>query len=251
MRWILFFFMVFAAVVTSHAFGSDVFDVVFKAEHGGDVVFSHEIHTKTALVNDNCKVCHEKLYRTKSTRPVTMAEMEKGKSCGACHGKVAFPLAACGRCHSIRPITFTVPVVGDVNFLHAPHTKTLSCYACHTRLFKTGRNPKVTMAQMEQGKSCGACHRGGKIFPLVQCYRCHLAGDLLMKVQGAGPVTFSHGYHIKTYKCTDCHQKIFPLNYVTPRVSMYEMNAGKSCGACHNDYTAFTTEENCVRCHDM
>jgi c(7)-type cytochrome triheme protein len=32
---------------------------------------------------------------------------------------------------------------------------------------------------------------------------------------------------------------------------MGDMDQHKSCGACHDDYTAFTIRENCVRCHDM
>lgn len=233
-------------------FASDVFDIVFKAINGGTVVFSHDVHTKAKAINDNCTICHEKIYRNKSVRPVSMAEMYKGKSCGACHGKIAFPLGECGRCHTIRDITFTVKTVGNVIFVHAPHTKKFSCNECHTRLFKTGRNNPVTMAEMERGKSCGACHNRKKAFPLIDCYRCHLAGDLVMKCNNAGPVTFSHGYHVKLYRCLDCHAKIFPLNYTTPRVTMTEMDEEKkSCGACHDDYTAFTTRENCVRCHDM
>lgn len=238
-------------VFCSPVYASDVSDVVFKTVNGGEVVFSHELHTKTAVINDNCLICHKKLYRSKAKRPVKMAEMERGRSCGACHGKIAFSLSACGRCHSIKNVTFHVEPTGDVIFVHAPHTDKHSCRECHPRLFKPGRNSPVTMSGMEHGKSCGNCHQGQKAFPLAECSRCHHAGNLLMKVTGAGPVTFSHGYHTKIYRCADCHSKIFPLGYTTLRVSMYEMDQGKSCGACHNDYTAFTVKENCVRCHDM
>ncbi len=244
--------LVIAAVMLwAAAQASDVFDIVFKPRYGGEIVFSHDIHTSNPKIADNCPTCHEKIYKTKSKKPVTMAQMEKGKSCGACHGRIAFPLSACGRCHGIRTITFAVPYVGNVNFLHKPHTDKFPCGECHNKLFFPGRNPHATMAEMEKGKSCGACHRGKKAFALRECSRCHLAGNLLMKCVNAGPVTFSHGYHTKLYRCTDCHQKIFPLDYSTPRVSMHEMESGKSCGACHDDYTAFTIRENCVRCHDM
>jgi c(7)-type cytochrome triheme protein len=30
---------------------------------------------------------------------MTMDELNDGKYCGVCHGKVAFPLTTCARCH--------------------------------------------------------------------------------------------------------------------------------------------------------
>jgi c(7)-type cytochrome triheme protein len=244
---ILFAVMAF----TPQAFASDVLDIVFNIRNAGTAIFSHKTHLATKAINENCTLCHERLYREKSKRPVTMAEMEKGKSCGACHNKIAFPLAQCGRCHEIRNVTFTVRPTGDVIFVHAPHTKKFGCGSCHPRLFNTGRNPTASMAQMEKGRSCGACHTGTSAFDLDDCSRCHLAGDVFMKVEGAGPVTFSHSFHVALYPCRDCHTKIFALGYKRDRFTMLDMEQGKSCGACHNDYTAFTTREDCVRCHDM
>jgi c(7)-type cytochrome triheme protein len=247
----VFMMLTTAMLFCSSASASDVFNVVFKPRNAGDIVFSHDVHTKSPKINDRCATCHEKIYKTKSKRPVTMAEMERGKSCGACHGRIAFPLSACGRCHTIREITFRVQPTGDVVFPHAPHTKKLQCGVCHPRLFKPGRNRHVTMAEMEEGKSCGACHTGQRAFALADCSRCHRAGNVLMKVTGAGPVTFSHAFHTNLYRCTDCHTKVFPLGYTRPRATMNDMDQHKSCGACHDDYTAFTVRENCVRCHDM
>ncbi len=250
-RPIFLLIVIFLLPVSLPAYASDVMDITFAAKNGGTIVFSHEKHLTSRAINDNCNLCHEKIYRTKGKRPVTMAEMEKGRSCGACHGRIAFPLAACGRCHTIRDITFLVQPTGNVIFVHAPHTRRMACGSCHPRLFKPGRNRPVTMAEMEKGKSCGACHRGERAFALADCSRCHLAGNVLMKVKNAGPVTFSHAFHTGIYRCTDCHPKVFPLGYVRERATMLDMDKGKSCGACHDDYTAFTTRENCVRCHDM
>jgi c(7)-type cytochrome triheme protein len=239
------------AATSSQAFASDVLDIVFNIRNAGSALFSHKIHLGTKAINDNCTLCHDRLYREKSRRPVTMAEMEKGKSCGGCHGSIAFSLSQCGRCHEISNVTFTVRPTGDVIFVHAPHTRTIGCGTCHPRLFKTGRNPVVSMARMEEGKSCGACHTGKKAFDLEDCSRCHLAGDVFMKVSGAGPVTFSHSFHLSIYRCTDCHPNIFRLGYTRERFTMTDMDMGKSCGACHDDRTAFTVREDCVRCHDM
>lgn len=68
----------------------------------GDVIFSHENHVKG--VGLKCTSCHDKLFtNTAQHKKVTMAQMEKGKSCGACHnGKVAFSVKdkeSCSNCH--------------------------------------------------------------------------------------------------------------------------------------------------------
>ena len=74
-------------------------DITMKNK-GGNVLFSHEAHVDAAGVK--CQECHKKLYtNTKHHKTVSMKEMQKGKSCGACHnGKVAFSVKAdCERCH--------------------------------------------------------------------------------------------------------------------------------------------------------
>ena len=75
-------------------------DITLKAKGAGDVLFSHALHVdKTGL---GCKECHTRLYLdTKKHRKVTMKEMARGKSCGACHdGKRAFSVNGdCARCH--------------------------------------------------------------------------------------------------------------------------------------------------------
>ena len=57
-------------------------------------IFPHSAHTEWL----GCKNCHMTLYPYKRN-PATMKEMRKGSSCGACHGKVAFSLKKCKRCH--------------------------------------------------------------------------------------------------------------------------------------------------------
>jgi c(7)-type cytochrome triheme protein len=67
---------------------------------GGDVVFSHDAHVKTAGLK--CQDCHAKaLHNTRQHKAVTMEAMEQGKSCGACHdGQKAFSVKEnCERCH--------------------------------------------------------------------------------------------------------------------------------------------------------
>nr|1RWJ_A Chain A, Cytochrome c family protein [Geobacter sulfurreducens] len=72
--------------------------VNFKMKGVADAAFSHEFH----LGMYKCNECHTKLFAYKAgAKRFTMADMDKGKSCGACHnGKDAFSSASdCGKCH--------------------------------------------------------------------------------------------------------------------------------------------------------
>jgi c(7)-type cytochrome triheme protein len=61
-----------------------------------DVTFSHRKHAAW----NGCEVCHPDIYPHKQADArKTMLEISAGESCGACHGKVAFSLADCQRCH--------------------------------------------------------------------------------------------------------------------------------------------------------
>jgi len=75
-------------------------DIIFKIKRAGDVTFSHDSHVSNAGLQ--CTDCHDSLYITKEKhRKVTMAQMQKGQSCGACHNaKKAFDVKAnCSNCH--------------------------------------------------------------------------------------------------------------------------------------------------------
>ena len=56
--------------------------------------FPHSAHTAWL----DCTNCHTAIYPYQRN-PATMKEMRDGASCGACHGKVAFSLKNCKRCH--------------------------------------------------------------------------------------------------------------------------------------------------------
>ncbi|HBA89548.1 MAG TPA: hypothetical protein DCZ75_16645 [Geobacter sp.] len=86
-----------AAGAVSAAVGGG--DITLKNK-GGDVLFSHEAHVDGMQLA--CTECHDKLYlSSKQHAAVTMKQMQKGKSCGACHnGKKAFSVkGACAKCH--------------------------------------------------------------------------------------------------------------------------------------------------------
>ncbi len=75
-------------------------NITFEVKSAGNVVFSHDNHV--GGVGLKCTDCHDSLYITKEKhKAVSMAQMQKGKSCGACHnGKKAFDVkAACNNCH--------------------------------------------------------------------------------------------------------------------------------------------------------
>jgi c(7)-type cytochrome triheme protein len=70
---------------------------------------------------------------------------------------------------------------GTVSFDGTVHAKKkLGCELCHTAgLFQLKKNAdKMTMADMNRGKFCGACHNGKKAFSTndqKSCTRCHQA----------------------------------------------------------------------------
>ena len=59
--------------------------------------FSHEVHNRWL----DCANCHPDIFNIKkrATAHFSMKYNLEGKFCGACHGKVAFPLNDCRRCH--------------------------------------------------------------------------------------------------------------------------------------------------------
>ena len=223
-------------------------DVIFQVKATGPTRFSHNVHLPAT---PTCGTCHPALFPTGPTKPVTMAEMGKGKSCGACHnGKKAFSLDKCTTCHPVKEISFQVKETGPTPFSHKKHIEMYQCGDCHTRLFAAGHNKRVTMAEMEKGKSCGACHNGKDGFSVADCSKCHAVKDVEFKVTGAGNAKFSHKVHMSIYKCSDCHARIYPQGKKKSKpVSMQAMGEGKSCGACHDGKTAFTVREDCLKCH--
>jgi c(7)-type cytochrome triheme protein len=66
------------------------------------VIFSHEKHS----VWNGCELCHPEIFPTapKDTIHFSMFANIEGRYCGACHGKVAFPLNNCQGCHPKAPL---------------------------------------------------------------------------------------------------------------------------------------------------
>ncbi len=81
-----------------------------------------------------------------------------------------------------------------------------------------------------------------------------LPPDLTFGTAGALPaVVFRHATHTAFTRgqCTACHPQPFKILHPTGRTNHAEMNAGRSCGACHNGRMAFATAaaDACQRCH--
>jgi c(7)-type cytochrome triheme protein len=247
------------AAVPALSSAKETKDVPFTFKNAEPVVFSHDLHLEK--YNQNCKICHNAIFNLKQKKRYTMAEMEKTKSCGACHSGIkAFSVKDekyCTKCHKGKPRTVTYKVKGatEVAFSHDAHTAKagLSCRNCHDGKVITGKDKNVSMAQMEKGKTCGACHDGKTAFTVAgNCGNCHKGmkpREITFKLKGVSDATFSHQVHMGMFKCPDCHTKTFPYKAGALKATMASMEKGKSCGICHNGKDAFTVAGECDKCH--
>lgn len=158
---------------------------------------------------------------------------------------------------SKAPIKIEGDSFGVVIFNHNDHFDYLGktvCTICHQEVFSLERseNPVFTMKDMEEGKSCGACHNGEQAFDVKNnCSSCHPITEITYKVPDAGNVEFSHDDHISIFNCNECHPDIYMPGPMNNPATMDDMAEGQSCGACHDGITAFTVQENCEICHGM
>lgn len=221
------------------------------------VKFQHMVHLK----NFQCTDCHTKLFQAKKgSTKITFADHTSGKYCYSCHnGKIAFANDQCARCHGKSPmptvLNYSRKGMAPVSFNHEGHAKKRVCTDCHTKLFgmKKGSNG-INMNGMYQGKFCGACHNGKTAFNVTDCAKCHKGfkpGKITFKTSG-GEATFSHDAHLQMFACKDCHTKLFKYKAGANKATMADMEAGKSCGACHNKgKDAFSVQDDCGKCHKM
>lgn len=90
--------VLFLAAAASAKIGGG--DILFTPLGAANVLYSHELHVVGKGLR--CSDCHYRLYNTNEARKAsTMADMQKGYSCGACHnGTRAFDVKAnCNKCH--------------------------------------------------------------------------------------------------------------------------------------------------------
>ena len=80
-------------------------------------------------------------------------------------------------------------------------------------------------------------------------------GDIKFVRQSAGmddvpPATFPHWIHRMGYTCYACHDTPFKMKAGANVVTMDQIQAGQSCGMCHDGKTAFISDlTTCNRCH--
>ncbi|NJD92398.1 MAG: cytochrome C [Geobacter sp.] len=249
-----------AALLPVLSFAKETKDIPFNFKNAEPVIFSHDFHLEK--YKNNCRICHNAIFNLRQKKRFTMAEMEATKSCGACHSGIkAFSVKDekyCTKCHKGKPrtVTFKVKGASEVAFSHDAHVGKagLSCKSCHNGKVITGKEKGVTMAQMEKGKTCGACHNDKKAFTVAgNCGNCHKGmktREITFKSKGVTDAVFSHQVHIGMFKCPDCHTKVFPYKAGATKATMATMEAGKSCGTCHNGKDAFTVKGECDKCHN-
>ena len=215
------------------------------------IVFSHAVHTEIF----SCEECHTGIFRAKAnSNQVGMQRMEAGESCGACHdGDTAFSVKEdCMTCHNkSADIAIQANDFGSVPFSHTVHTKKFACDECHPAIFKTKANSnKVGMQKMETGASCGTCHDGSTAFGVKSdCSNCHQGAKDIAIESKVGPIIFSHDRHTSMFGCDACHPDVFKAKANSNQVGMKQMEAGASCGSCHDGDTAFSVKSDCTTCH--
>ena len=80
-------------------------------------------------------------------------------------------------------------------------------------------------------------------------------GDIRFVRQAAGmddvaPAVFPHWIHRMQYTCYACHDTPYKMAAGADVVTMDQIQAGQSCGACHDGKTAFVSNlTTCNRCH--
>lgn len=75
-------------------------DILFRPAGVSNVLYSHDTHA--GKMGIKCRECHPAIFKmAEGYGKTTMADMEKGQSCGFCHnGKRAFDVkTGCPKCH--------------------------------------------------------------------------------------------------------------------------------------------------------
>jgi len=259
MKSVRFLLMAFILLLPVISPAKETKDISFSFKNADPVIFSHDLHLPK--YKNNCRICHNAIFNLRNKTRYTMADMERTKSCGACHtGVRAFSVKSekyCTNCHKGKPRTVEFKVKGapDVAFSHDSHVSKagLSCRNCHDGNIITGRDRNVTMLQMEKGKKCGACHNDKMAFTVAgNCDKCHKGmkpREITFKLKGVTDAVFSHQVHIGMFKCTECHTKTFQYKGGPLKATMKSMENGQYCGTCHNGNDAFTVTGECDKCH--
>ncbi len=204
------------------------------------VTFSHEKHTPWL----SCKNCHPALYplggKGKPT-VTTMATINAGKSCGACHGKVAFGPKACARCH---------PGTGSKKAWKPSEPPRNAAEKAKSwpevaRLLPKDAKGAIDWSKALESKAIDP--RAGADPKAKPQMVLPTTSKLVPKAGAAFEAVFSHRAHTPWLACGSCHTRLYQMSKGSGHTTMAEINAGESCGACHGK-VAFGPKA-CARCH--
>ena len=121
--------------------------------------------------------------------------------------------------------------------------------------------PRVSRGDGEVVTSCAsgrfARFAALALVALLAWATCQAAeyGDVTFKRDAAGTddipaAIFPHWVHRMQYKCSACHEEAFKMKAGENKITMDAIQAGQSCGACHNGKVAFESNfDTCPRCH--
>ena len=200
-------------------------------------VFTHKPHT--ALIG--CDTCHASMFvpRRGASR-VTMEQIRQGEACGACHGKVAFGVEDCSRCHP------ALPGKGVQWERGAPRSAIEQA--------RTWPEVRALLPTTAGAPDWSKALRQSVITPRAgpdPQAEGHAALSLDIEMVPAGSTgfkaVFGHEAHTAVLACDSCHPALFQMKKGSSDVSMARMQAGESCGVCHGK-VAFGTDQ-CSRCH--
>lgn len=202
--------------------------------------FSHGSHTAWLA----CGSCHPSVYPLARAAPptvATMAAMQEGRSCGVCHGSVAFGLdRRCARCHP------GVPARVEWRPPEEPR-KPIERAATWDEALKL-------LPRRDEAPDWGKALAEGVIAPRPGIDPGAAGEDLLdlevTRTPGgdeAAKVVFPHAAHTAWLKCESCHPEPYEQEGGKTPMSMERINAGELCGTCHGK-VAFPLDA-CGRCH--
>jgi c(7)-type cytochrome triheme protein len=219
------------------------FDVRFAdaSDAMNHVTYEHASHTQW-LSCDNCHPAIFPLERSAEHPTITMAKIQAGEYCGACHGTVAFAADnACARCHQEAPAQADWRPSGE------PRTpmETVTTWIEAERLLPvTGGLPDWARALAE-----GVIDPRAGIDP-DERHQQILPFDVEMVPEAtpAFKAVFAHEPHTAVLSCASCHPGIFEMRAGSNPVTMARIYAGEYCGACHGK-VAFDINTGCGRCH--
>ena len=215
------------------------YDLYMSEDTSSSAFFPHSAHVEWS----SCASCHPRLF-ARQREPIDHDAMRDGKFCGACHGKVAFPIeTACERCHQgmgkPQSAQGRGELLGDVTM----------------RRFDAESVRRDSLARPDSAAQPPATPTAADSSRAARARTDSVTADSVRRLTRAQryeipPSRFSHWPHRIRYRCQACHPAPFAERAGATVVTMDAIARGQYCGRCHDGVTAFAVEINgCARCH--